>query len=203
MTRTRTNPNLPPIPIQLLWGKRSSFFPTQADVRIWNNIILASCPWGPDTAYGLSCDASVLVFFQIWLFASHIDKLPITGDLSRGNPMSSYNIWQDRNFSWHIAKSTPPDPPRSKRAGPYLTTLTKITPEKAHFCGWMTLTFDFWPLTLLHRKSSNSPNTYHYAKCGGPRSNGFTILRLWHPEIYKTFKFKNAILEIAFWARPI
>ena len=24
-----------------------------------------------------------------------------------------------------------------------------------------------------------------------------------HKNIYKTFKFKNAILEIAFWAKPI
>ncbi len=62
-------------------------------------------------------------------------------NLSRGSPLSSYNIWQDAKNSWHAAKSTPHDPPWSW-SDPYLTSVPKIGQEKAVFCVFLTLTFD-------------------------------------------------------------
>ena len=50
-------------------------------------------------------------------------------------------IWQDAKNSWYAAKGTLPDPPWSQRTL-YLTSVTKIGPEKAYFPTYLTLTFD-------------------------------------------------------------
>ncbi len=82
----------------------------------------------------LSRDASAWDFWQIWHLASHDGNLPILGDRPRWSPLLFYNIWQYAKYNWHSAKSTLPAPQRSQLT-PYLTSVTKIGPGKAHFCG--------------------------------------------------------------------
>ena len=153
-----------------------------------SHVILASCPWGPATAHGvglptkcmqytwrgtpriaLSRDASAKDFFQIWHFASHTDPQPIPPYCSKASPLSSYNIWQN-------AKSTPPDPYRSQLTL-YLTSVTKIGPEKAHFRGYLTL----GPLTFdlqSQKNQSFTAETFLHAKYGGHRSNGSILWKV-------------------------
>ena len=69
------------------------------------------------------------------------------------SPLSSYDIWQNAKYSWQPANSAPPDPHRSQSTT-YLTSVTKIGPEKAQFCGQLTLTFD-----LGSQKISLSPSS--------------------------------------------
>ncbi len=57
-----------------------------------------------------------------------------TPNHSRGSPLSSYNIWQNANIVGTLPKVPHPTP--------YLTSVTKIGPEKAHCRGYLTLTFD-------------------------------------------------------------
>ena len=102
-------------------------------------------------------------------FASHTDPQPKPPYHSKASPLSSYNIWQNAKHSWRAAKSTPPDPYRSQLTL-YLTSVTKIGPEKAHFRGYLTL----GPLTFdlqSQKNQSFTAETFLHAKYGGHRSN--------------------------------
>ena len=111
-----------------------------------------------------------LELFHIWQLASHTGNLPTPGSLSRGGLLWFSNVWQVAKFSWHAAKSTPPDPPRSWIV-PHLATVTKIGPEKAYFCGFLTLTFDLWPRFCKNQHAI--PKTHHHAKNHVRRTNGY------------------------------
>ncbi len=63
---------------------------------------------------------------------------PILKDLSRGSPLSYYNIWQDAKNSWHAAKvphltQPGPDQTHDSTSIKYLTSVLTIGPEKAVF----------------------------------------------------------------------
>ena len=72
-------------------------------------------------------------------------------------------------LSWHVANSTPPDPPWSWTV-PHMAHVTKIGPEKAYFCETLTLTFDLWP--WFWKNQHAIPKTDHHAENHVCRSNG-------------------------------
>ncbi len=141
----------------------------------WSNCM--SCTWRGSTWRGtpriaLSRDASAWEFLQSWHLASHNGTLPIAGNLSKGDALLIYNFWPIAKISWHAAKSIPLHPPWSW-LDTYLTSITKICPENAVLCGFLTLTFDLWP--WVTKNSSYIIEIYLSAKYEDSRSMGSTF----------------------------
>ena len=143
--------------------------------------LLASCPLGPATANGVGLLTEIYAIymekytshraiarcFGLGLFADLALCQPHwhpanTPNCSTDSLLSSYNMTSDAHWS---------------QLTPWLTSMTKIGPEKAHFRGYLTLTFDLWP--WVTKNQSFTTETYLGAKYGGPRSNSSTFLRLW------------------------
>ena len=111
--------------------------------------------------------------FQIWHFATHNDTLPTFRNHSRRSLRSSCNIWENTKYSWHTAKSTPPDPHRLQLT-PYLSPRLD---QKRH----IFVDICPWPLTFelgSQKNQSFTAETFLHVKYGGHRSNGSILWKV-------------------------